>query len=210
MLRECGAKELITLKVSERVIEDYRQEKRGRPGKDTRYVKKERTYCRLDYDLDSQAIARLKTADGVFPLITNVESLSELEVLEAYKNQPLVEKRFSQLKTDFRVAPVYLKSVRRIAGLLSLYFFVLMTQALLERELRKAMGRDDVESLPIYPERRPCLRPTTRKLIDLFEGVERHTLQIRGRKPTTLVTELSRAQRKVLKLLRLPVTEYGA
>jgi transposase len=32
-------------------------------------------------------------------------------VLRAYKRQPIIEKRFCQLKTDFAVAPVYLKDV---------------------------------------------------------------------------------------------------
>jgi len=36
----------------------------------------------------------------------------------AYKRQPVIEKRFSQLKTDCSVVPVYLKEVRRVQGLL--------------------------------------------------------------------------------------------
>ena len=56
-------------------------------------------------------------------------------MLEAYKRQPIIEKRFSQLKTDFCVAPVYLKNVGRIVALLAVYFFALMVQTLLEREL---------------------------------------------------------------------------
>ena len=178
-------------------------------GDDTRYVKQVLTRCSLGYDVDGDGMAQDQAADGVFPLITNVESLSEQEVLEAYKKQPLVEKRFSQLKTDFRVAPVYLKSVRRIESLLCIYFFVLMAEALLERELRQAMKRADVATLPLYPEGRPCRWPTARRIIDVFEGVERHTLQSGGRKPTVMVTELSRVQRKILKLLRLPAAEYG-
>jgi transposase len=34
------------------------------------------------------------------------------------------------------VAPVYLKNVSRIQGLLAAYFFALLVQTLLERELR--------------------------------------------------------------------------
>jgi len=209
ILRDCSVEDLIAVNVTERAVENYRQEKPGRPGAHTRYVKTARTYCSLDYDVDNEAMAHDQAADGVFPLITNVESLSERELLEAYKQQPLVEKRFSQLKTDFRVAPVYLKSVRRIEALLCVYFFVLMGEALLERELRQAMQRGEVTSLPMYPEGRPCRRPTARRLIDLFDSIERHTLQAGGRKPVIMVTELSRAQRKLLKLLRLSATEYG-
>ena len=118
IVRHHGVESLFTVKITECESELFRQERRGRPTKDTRYVRQVRTFCCLEFELDQEAIGRDRTSDGVFPLITNVESLSTLEVLEAYKKQPLVEKRFSQLKTDFRVAPVYLKSVRRIEALL--------------------------------------------------------------------------------------------
>lgn len=209
VIAECGADGLITVRVTQQDVENYRQETRGRPGKETRYVKEVRTHCLLDYEVNAEAMMREKTSDGVFPLITNVKSLSEQEVLEAYKNQPLVEKRFSQLKTDFRVAPVYLKSVRRIEALLCVYFFVLMAESLLERELRQAMKRGEVPSLPLYPEGRPCRCPTTRKVIDLYEGVDRHTLEASGRNPVIMVTRLSQVQRQILRLLRLPTTDYG-
>ena len=97
------------------------------------------------------------------PLITNVVTMSALEVLLAYKQQPMIEKRFSQLKTDFVVAPVFLKEVSRIQALLCVYFFALLVESLLERELRRAMGRASVESLPLYPESRACSRPTARR-----------------------------------------------
>ncbi len=90
--------------------------------------------------------------DGIFPLITNERSLSELELLLAYKQQPAIERRFEQMKTDFVVAPVYLKETSRIQALLCVYFFVLLVEALLERELRRAMAAKGIESLPLYPE----------------------------------------------------------
>ena len=63
------------------------------------------------------------------------------ELLLAYKQQPMIEKRFAQLKTDFVVAPVYLKEVSRIQALLCVYFLALLVESLLERELRRAMER---------------------------------------------------------------------
>ena len=72
-------------------------------------------------------------------------ALSALESLLAYKRQPTIEKRFEQLKTDFAVAPVWLKDVRRIEGLLHVYFIVLLVEALLERELRRGMDRAGLE-----------------------------------------------------------------
>ena len=54
-----------------------------------------------------------------------------------------------------------------------------------------------------------CQWPTARRVIDLFEPVQRHTLA-RGRRPVeALVTELTRLQRKLLKLLGLSAKDYG-
>ena len=102
------------------------------------------------------ALIEAEHDDGVFPLLTNDRTFDAEQVLRAYKRQPLIEKRFSQFKTDFAVAPVYLKNVARIQGLLTIYFLVLLTQTLLERELRRAMARANVPSLPMYPEGRPA------------------------------------------------------
>jgi transposase len=53
-------------------------------------------------------LATEAVSDGVFPLITNDRKLSEQELLLAYKGQPVIEKRFEQLKTEVEVAPVFL------------------------------------------------------------------------------------------------------
>jgi transposase len=204
-----GVSDWIRVDVEERPLERYRQERRGRPGKDTRYVKRTTTRFGLQYSIDQEKIAVEACSDGVFPMVTNDRTLSELELLHAYKRQPLIEKRFSQLKTDFQVAPVWLKDVGRIEALLGLYFFALLTEALLERELRQAMEREDVEALPMYPEGRACRRPTARRLFDLFESIQRHELHQPGKPPTVLVTELSPVQRRILRLLNIPAATYG-
>ena len=85
-------------------------------------------------------------------------------MLLAYKSQPSLEKRFSHMKTDFEVAPVYLKEASRIQALLCVYFLALLTESLLEREFRRAMDREAIASLPLYPEGRKCRRPTARRV----------------------------------------------
>jgi transposase len=160
-----------------------------------------KTRYELRYELDQTALTAEALQDGIFPLITNDRKLSEQAVLLAYKGQPVIERRFAQLKTEFEVAPVYLKEVTRIQALLCLYFLVLLVQALLERELRRAMARRDVESLPIYPEGRACRRPTTPRLIELFENVQRHRLIVDKEPPVVMTTKLSRLQRRILSLL---------
>jgi transposase len=159
ILASHGAEGWIITTVEPKDVETFRQARRGRPNSQTQYVRKVTTRFDLACRIDEARVAEDAKSDGIFPLVSNVTDLSELDLLKVYKRQPTIEKRFSQLKTDFEVAPVYLKAVHRIQALLSLYFFALLLEALLERELRQAMQHQGVESLPLYPEGRGCRRP---------------------------------------------------
>jgi transposase len=209
ILRDGDVEGFLVVDIKERTNETYRQERRGRPGPDTRYVRNEATRFELTWRIDHDRLAEESRCDGVFPLVSNVTTMSALELLLAYKQQPMIEKRFSQLKTDFVVAPVFLKEVSRIQALLCVYFFALLTESLLERELRRAMAREGIESLPLYPEGRACRRPTARRVIDLFEDIQRHELVTEGRTAVIFMTELTRLQRKILRLLGMPKAYSG-
>ena len=201
--------DFLSVHIQERQEEKFRQASRGRPHEGTRYKRSVKTRFDITWEINTQQLDQAVAGDGVFPLITNLADWTAAEVLQAYKRQPIIEKRFSQLKTDFCVAPVYLKSVKRIVGLLAIYFFALMVQSLLERELRRAMKDKNVESLPLYPEGRPCKRPTTRRVLDVFEPLARHTISTPGSDDFELfTTELAPIHRQILKLLRVPTSEY--
>ena len=173
-------------------------------------MKKQSTRFELTYQIDNARVAEDAQSDGIFPLITNVADLSELELLKTYKRQPTIEKRFSQLKTDFEVAPVYLKAVHRIQALLAVYFFALLLEALLERELRAAMQRKGIESLALCTRKaapaagRPpgaCWTCSSPSSATRFE---------QGKRPAeVLVTDLTRVQRRLLKLLTNRPSHYG-
>lgn len=209
LLQGTEAGRWLRVEIHEREQTRYKQATRGRPGKQTRYVKQAQSRFDLHFDMDLKSIAADKASDGVFPLISNADDLSAAELLRAYKRQPFVEKRFSQFKTDYKVAPVYLKEVSRIQALLCVYFFALLVQTLLERELRQAMRREEVESLPLYPEGRSCRQPTTRRVLDVFDPVQRHELTEASGSPEVFVTELLPLHRQILKLLGLSPTSYG-
>jgi transposase len=209
ILDDRACREWIGVEVREIRDESYRQAKRGRPGKGTQYIREVRLRFDLEYWLKEDAIRKEALTDGIFPLVTNASNLDELEVLQAYKDQPRVERRFSNLKSDFEVAPIYLKNVARIEALLCVYFLALLTQALIERELRKAMAEQGVRSIAMYPEGRACSRPCTRRILDLFENIQRHELTGAGAEPLMMVTELSAIQRQVLRLLGVSERSYG-
>ena len=192
----------ITIEVTQRSTPKYRQEKRGRPGKGTKYVKSaEDVRFDLKHEVHLERLTEEAMCDGIVPLITNERSLSELQLLLAYKQQPAIERRFAQLTTDFVVAPVYLKESSRIQALLCVNCLVLLVEALLERELRRAMERAGIESLPLYPEDRGGRRPTARRVIDRFEDVQQHTLVEGQGTPMVFTTELTRLQRRILRLM---------
>ena len=145
----------------------------------------------------------------MFPLITNAQDLTAEEVLRAYKRQPLIEKRFSQFKSDFHVAPVYLKEVSRIESLLCVYFLALLVQTLLERELRRQMDEHEIETLALYPEGRACRHPTARRVIDALSSLSRHRLEMTGGKRQDLYTDATSLQSQLIRLLGLSPETYG-
>lgn len=209
ILSERGVKPLVQVRVDSHEDEKYRQATRGRPNSRTKYIRQVTTRFDLSYAVDQAALDLDRRGDGVFPLITNVLDASERDLLWAYKKQPTIERRFSQMKTDFSVAPVHLHSASRIASFLCVYFLALLVEALLERELRQAMQASGVKTLPLYPEGRPCRSPTAPRVFDAFENVQRHSLEPAGQTPNVLVTELSPVQRTILKLLQHPSETYG-
>ena len=78
------------------------------------------------------------------------------------------------------------------------------------RELRQAMAREGVKSLPLYPEGRPCTRPTAQRVIEIFEPIQRHVLTAtQSDEPElehdarVMVTELTPVQRRIVELLGL-------
>lgn len=209
ILDERGVRDLLRVEIKEQEHEKFRQASPGRPTKNTKYTRQVETRFDLTWEMEGKALERAAAGDGVFPLVTNLSDWTAEDVLKAYKRQPIIEKRFAQLKTDFRVAPVYLKSVTRIIGMLAIYFFALMVQALIERELRQAMKREGIDSLPLYPEGRPCTRPTTRQIIDLFAPISRHTIYTTGSDDFELfATELAPIHCTILRLLGVPRSAY--
>lgn len=210
ILHDHRVSDWLVVEIQEVEQEHYRQAHRGRPSQATQYTRTVQKRYAISWRIDSRRLEDAAQDDGIFPLITNLQDWDARQVLEAYKRQPILEKRFSQLKTDFRVAPVYLKNVGRIVGLLAVYFFALMVQALLERELRRAMKDQRVSDLPLYPEGRACTRPTTRRTLDVFENIQRHSIQRRNAVAESLVTELSPLQRQILALLNVSPKNYGA
>lgn len=199
----------MNIAVQEHEEESFRQERRGRPGEQTRYRRTTRTRFSLTWKIDTALVAYDAKSDGCFPFVTNDTSMSDAEVLAAYKYQPHLERRHAQLKGVQLVAPVFLKDVARIEGLLCCQFVALLVQALVERQIRRAMAASGIASIPLYPEDRECAAPSAPRIFEIFSGLARHELVSNGRIVQTFAPELTRIQAEVLDLLKVPHSAHG-
>lgn len=198
------------LKVRKVSCEDhrFRQSRRGRPGPDTTYRRITRRRWDIEWENDEAALAYDRKSDGMYPLLTNDRTLTPAQVLEAHKGQPSIEKRFHQCKTVHEIAPVLLKNEGRIEALFFLYFLALLIQALIERELRRAMKREGLTELPLYPEERICRRPSTEQVLRLFSLAEHNVLLHEGRVVQIFEAKLTALQLETLRLLGIPLSAY--
>lgn len=194
--------------IKEDKVKIFKQEKHDRPSSDTAYkcVEQKRFHVlwyprkdMIDFDMRS---------DGMFPLITNCDDLPLVDILDKYKYQPWLEKQHQQLKTVHKVAPVFLKSVTRIKGLLFIFFLGMLVQALIEREVRLRMKEKGLESIPIYPEDRDCESPTTSRLLSIFDNIEYRRLWSQTSLVQIFQTELTAKQKEILRLAGVPVQKY--
>jgi transposase len=208
ILAESRAKKYFAIELYQGEQHTYRQASRGRPGPNTRYLRKTRKFWQVRFPLDDDAIAYERKSDGMYPLLTNDRSLTDAQVFEAHKRQPSIEKRFEQTKTVFEIAPVLLKNEGRIEALFFVYFLALLVQAIIERELRLAMKRDGVATLALYPEERTTHRPTAEQVFRLFSLTQRHVLEHEGQHVRAFEPELTPLQGQVLDLLRVPRSVY--
>lgn len=208
ILKKHHVRRYVHVKRIEQETHEFKQASPGRPGPDTEYRKIIRRRHDIQWTVDQAAIDYDHKSDGMFPLMTNDRKLTPAQVLQAYKGQPVIEKRFEQLKTVHEIAPVFLQNPGRIEAFFTVYFLALLVQALIEREIRLAMQREHIEHLPLYAEHRRCKRPTTEQVLRLFDLTTRHTLRSAGQPIQVFHPELTPLQHQVLELLGLPNSAF--
>jgi len=207
ILRETGTRPFLQVTVKRHVEQRRRYLRRGRPTAETPVQVDRHTTYSLDVRRDGAALARERRTDGVFPLVTNLTTTSKREVLSMYKFQPYVERRFSLLKTDLEIAPVYLKKPRRAAGLLHAYFIALVVASLIEREVRTGMQHRGLKTLALLPEHRRTPTPTWPRILEAFRDVRWYEVELRG-EVMAFPIELTQLQRTLLELLGVPAEAY--
>ena len=97
------------------MYEETRTQKgKGRPGKNTQYKRLIKKVYALQWTRNTTRLRAEARTNGVFPLLCTDAELSSKEVLQAYKYQPRLEKRFQQFKHVHHGAPLLFKRIDRI------------------------------------------------------------------------------------------------
>lgn len=131
------------------------------------------------------------------------------EVLAAYRYQPNLERRNHLLKGAQEVAPVHLETPHRIEALLLCHFLAMLTEALIERQIRTTMADRGLTGIPLYPELRTCPSPSAPRILDIFNDVQRHHLiNSAGHVVQTFQPQLTNLLQQVLDLLHIPTSAY--
>jgi transposase len=210
-LQAAGATRWVGFTITETTQVDHRQEKRGRPGAQTRYRRTQKTVFTITAAIHADKVSYDAVTDGCFPLITNDTVMTGAEVLAAYHYQPNLERRNHLLKGPQEVAPVYLETAHRIESLLLCHFLAMLTEALIEREIRTSMSSQHLAGIPLYPELRNCPAPSAPRILEIFHDVQRHQLiDHHGQTVQTFQPELTELQQQVLDLLGIPASVYSS
>ncbi len=170
--------------------------KRGRPTKDAQPDAFEYAivFTALTSSLD---VYRQDLHKGsCFILASNDLSKKPEEIIDAYKNQYVVEKGFRFLKSpEFLADSVFLKKPERIEALLMIMTLSLLVYSALEYKIRSTLKTQQ----PFYPDQKgkPTLSPTTRWVFQTFIDV--HVLSINT--AHSIVTNIKEYNRQLIEFL---------
>lgn len=186
-----------------------RQRPPGRPpGQKAVYRYDHRVTYSLHWSRNTAALAAEARIDGVVPLLCTDRTVLPKAVLQAYKFQARLEKRFCQFKTVHRAAPLLFKKIQRVEANMFVFFVALLIQALLERELRNKLTERGSPPLKLYPEDRDAPHPTTSQLFKTFDRLSIYAITEAGVLCETYHDQLSETHRQVLSLLNISEHQF--
>ncbi|MGH3200166.1 MAG: IS1634 family transposase [Streptosporangiaceae bacterium] len=96
----------------------------------------------LSWHSDQAAIDTEAASDGWHALLANLgaDQADASEVFRRYKGQQVVERRYGDFKGPLAVAPLLLKTNRRITALITVICLALLIFCLIERQVRNALA----------------------------------------------------------------------
>jgi len=195
-----------------REVETLSRGRRGRPRKG------DKAPSRIVYrvvlhslEVDEDAVERARTQARFFMLATDhldSERWPDTRIFAEYRHQHIIEGHtgFRWLKGPAAVAPMFLKTPRRIAALGLVFVLALMVRNYIQWTLRRRLEEED-ETLPNMNDQ-PTQKPTTESAFRLFVHVSVVLVYVYGTVVQRLLHGLTDHAKKVLRLLNVPVHAF--
>jgi transposase len=161
----------------------------------------------LGYRVARDQIQQDTALEGVYLVVAGgpAAALSDANLLAEWKGQYKVEHCFRLVSQLFLVAPLFLKTPRRIAALVFLIMVGALVAGLIERQVRRVLAELRRPIRGLMPEGRDNLRPTVARLFKAFADYSLVVVQdAQGRLVETRLARLNPVQEQIWQVLGLP------
>jgi transposase len=184
----------------------------GRPGPARTKHTLNTTRLVVECEREQAAIAVFEQLAGYRQYATNAPNkrLSLLDGVQCYRQQWQPERAFHRLKNGLiPIAPLYLQTDDRIAGLVLLLTIALRVLTLIEFVVRRELSKNEEVLKGLYSGNagRATATPTTERLLDAFEPVTLYRYQT-PQGSSYQVSKLSALQTRILQLLGISPSIY--
>jgi transposase len=188
----------------DRVIEHKIYSQKGRPKKDQEAIIMHSVECLIHDEPEKYQQAINFKSCYVIGTNAPAEILNDQTIVEKYKEQgSTIEGSFRFLKDPyFFASSFFVKSVKRLMGLLMIMTLTLLVYSLAQRKLRAELMKNN-ETVPNQIKQETST-PTMRWVFQLFEGIELVVIKL-GDSLQTCVTGLNPLHIRILKYFPPPV-----
>jgi transposase len=156
----------------------------------------------LAWSFDQAAIDAEAATDGWYALLTTLPAqVTAAQVLIRYKGQEVVERRYSAVKGPLAVAPMFLKTNRRITALITVICLALLIFCLIERAVRAAIA-PETRMAGLVPGQKA--KPTGRLVLQALGGLR--LIPANAGQPA-LIPQPTPVQARLLDLLAVDPTQ---
>jgi transposase len=191
-------------------VSTVRTEVSKRKYKDRPAAVEVREESRVAVQVNTAAVAAQKRLCGWRVYATNHPGLTLPEAVLSYRGQYGIEHDFARLKgKSLGLAPMYLQTECRVAGLVHLLSIGLRVLTLLEYVVRRSLEATGEPLRGVYAGQpgRQTRRPSAELLLGAFRGLDLRIVESDGIRYRT-VSPLTGVQKRILQLLDIPSSVY--
>ncbi len=208
ILKKYYSAELFEYKINNNPEITYKNEKKGRPSKNTEVKKVEiiKDCYSIDLSFKEEVYQDELYRCGYYPLITNMpdETFSIKDAMLNHKNQYKSEHINRRAKGPYRLEPIYLHTPKRIEAYLFLFKLALQLIVLIERTARKNITKRDKGLDNFRPNRKDVRNPKTEYLLKEFQYIVQVMILFSNGDTHYSVSELKDLQKEILDILEVP------